>query len=171
MNKRIFISSIFSLLLFAGSLHAAISIADLRTEQLKNPLGIDTRHPRLGWRIESNEQNVIQTAYHILVASSPELLAQGKGDCWDSGKVETDASQWITYLGKSLKCNVPYYWKVKVYTNKGEADWSTPAFWTMGLLNEADWQGQWIGLDRAAPDDSETQWSRLAARYLRKEFA
>ena len=41
----------------------------------------------------------------------------------------------------------------------------------MGLLNEADWQGQWIGLDRPAPGDSETQWSRLAARYLRKEFA
>ena len=38
-------------------------------------------------------------------------------------------------------------------------------------FNEADWQGQWIGLDRAAPGDSETQWSRLAARYLRKEFA
>lgn len=44
-------------------------------------------------------------------------------------------------------------------------------FWTTGLFNEADWQGQWIGLDRAAPGDSETQWSRLAARYLRKEFA
>lgn len=171
MNKRIFILSIFSLLFFAGSLYAAIGVADLRTEQLKNPLGIDTRQPRLGWRIESDEQNVVQTAYHILVASSPELLAQGKGDCWDSGKVETDASQWITYRGKSLKRNAPYYWKVKVYTNKGEADWSTPAFWTMGLLNEADWQGQWIGLDRAAPGDSETQWSRLAARYLRKEFA
>ncbi|MDE6987131.1 MAG: alpha-rhamnosidase, partial [Bacteroides acidifaciens] len=131
MNKRIFILSIFSLLFFAGSLHAAIGIADLRTEQLKNPLGIDTRQPRLGWRIESNEQNVIQTAYHILVASSPELLAQGKGDCWDSGKIESDASQWVTYQGNSLKLNDPYYWKVKVYTNKGEADWSTPAFWTM----------------------------------------
>ena len=40
----------------------------------------------------------------------------------------------------------------------------------MGLLNEADWQGQWIGWT-APPRDSETQWSRLAARYLRKEFA
>lgn len=88
-----------------------------------------------------------------------------------SGKIETDASQWITYQGEPLKCNAPYYWKVKVYTNKGEANWSNPAFWSMGLFNEADWRGQWIGLDRAAPGDSETQWSRLAARYLRKEFA
>lgn len=171
MNKRTFIVSIFLFLLFAGSVHAAIGITDLRTEQLENPIGIDVRQPRLGWRIESEERNVMQTAYHILVASSPELLAQGKGDCWDSGKVESDASQWIGYQGKSLKGNAPYYWKVKVYTNQGEAPWTTPATWTTGLFNEADWQGQWIGLDRAAPGDSETQWSRLAARYLRKEFA
>ena len=169
MNKRIV--SFFFLLLFAGSLYAAIGIIDLRTEQLKNPAGIDVRQPRLSWRIESDEQNVIQTAYHILVASSPELLEQGKGDIWDSGKIESDASQWITYQGKTLKCNAPYYWKVKIDTNKGATNWSVPAFWITGLFNEADWQGQWIGLDRAAPGDSETRWSRLAARYLRKEFA
>ena len=172
MNKKILILSFLSVLfLAAGPIRAAIDVTNLRTEQLKNPSGIDTRQPRLGWRIESDEQNVMQTAYHILVASSPELLAQGKGDMWDSGKVETDASQWITYQGETLKRNAPYFWKVKVYTNKGESDWSSPAFWSMGLFNEADWQGQWIGLDRAAPGDSETQWSRLAARYLRKEFA
>ena len=171
MNKRIFIVAFFAFLFLAGSVYAAIGITELRTEQLKNPLGIDVRQPRLGWRIESDEQNVMQTAYHILVASSADLLAQGKGDIWDSGKIESDTSQWIAYQGEPLKRNACYYWKVKVYTNRGEADWSTPAFWSMGLLNEADWQGQWIGLDRAAPGDSETQWSRLAARYLRKEFA
>ena len=171
MNKRIFIVAFFAFLFLAGSVYATIGITELRTEQLKNPLGIDVRQPRLGWRIESDEQNVMQTAYHILVASSADLLAQGKGDIWDSGKIESDASQWIAYQGKPLKRNARYYWKVKVYTNRGEADWSAPAFWSMGLLNEADWQGQWIGLDRAASGDSETQWSRLAARYLRKEFA
>ena len=153
MNKRIV--SFFFLLLFTGSIYAAIGITDLRTEQLKNPAGIDVRQPRLSWRIESDEQNVIQTAYHILVASSPELLEQGKGDIWDSGKIESDASQWITYQGKTLKCNAPYYWKVKIDTNKGATNWSVPAFWITGLFNEADWQGQWIGLDRAAPETAK----------------
>ena len=99
MNKRIV--SFFFLLLFTGAIYAAIDITDLRTELLKSPEGIDVRQPRLSWRIESDEQNVIQTAYHILVASSPELLEQGKGDIWDSGKIESDASQWITYQGRS----------------------------------------------------------------------
>lgn len=149
---------------------AKVSVTDLRTEQLKQPLGIDVRQPRLGWRIESDEHNVMQTAYHILVASSPELLAQDKGDVWDSGRMESDASQWVEYQGKSLQRNTPYYWKVKIETNKGKTDWSETAFWSTGLFNEADWRGQWIGVDQAAPGDSETQWSRLSARYLRKEF-
>ena len=72
MNKKISIS-LLCLLILAGTAHAALRVTDLRTEQLKNPLGIDICHPRLGWRIESDEQNVMQTAYHILVASSPEL--------------------------------------------------------------------------------------------------
>lgn len=158
---------------FCGSGEAqafAATIGHPRTEQLTNPLGIDTKTPRLSWRIASNARNVMQTAYRVLVASSPEKLAQNVGDLWDSGNVASDASQWISYQGKPLKSNDRCYWKVKVTTNQGEAPWSEPATWTMGLLGETHWRGQWIGLDRAAPGDSETQWSRLAARYLRKEF-
>ena len=65
--------------------------------------------------------------YRILVASSPELLAQDKGDLWDSGKVESDASVWIPYQGKRLKSNQRVYWKVRSYTNRGETEWSEPA--------------------------------------------
>ena len=49
MNKRIV--SFFFLLLFTGSIYAAIDITDLRTELLKSPEGIDVRQPRLSWRI------------------------------------------------------------------------------------------------------------------------
>ncbi|MBP9506971.1 MAG: family 78 glycoside hydrolase catalytic domain, partial [Bacteroides sp.] len=149
---------------------SVIATRHLRVEQLTNPLGVDAKQPRLSWQIASNEQSVMQIAYHVLVASSPEKLARNEGDLWDSGKVMSDASQWITYAGTSLKSNTRCYWKVKVHTNKGEAPWSEPALWSMGLLGETHWRGQWIGLDRASPGDSETQWSRLAARYLRKEF-
>lgn len=47
MNKKISISLLY-LLILAGTAHAALRVTDLRTEQLKNPLGIDIRHPRLG---------------------------------------------------------------------------------------------------------------------------
>lgn len=64
MNKKISISLLY-LLILAGTAHAALRVTDLRTEQLKNPLGIDIRHPRLGWRIESDEQNLALAAVYL----------------------------------------------------------------------------------------------------------
>lgn len=87
MNKRAFFSVLITLLAFPLLLEAAaVSVTTLRTEQMVNPMGLDTATPRMSWQLESSQQNVMQTAYHILVASSPELLAQAKGDLWDSGK-------------------------------------------------------------------------------------
>ena len=63
------------------------------------------------------------------------------------------------------------YWKVKVWTNKGEAAYSSPAQFTMGLLDEKDWKAKWTGLDRSFPWDTITKMARLSARYFRKDFA
>lgn len=148
-----------------------VMVEDLRVENLTDPMGIDTRIPRLSWKIVSAEQDVMQESYHILVASSPERLAQDKGDLWDSDVVKSDSSLWISYKGKALKDNQRVWWKVRVATTVGETAWSTPASWSMGLLIENHWNGRWIGLDKAMPWESETQWSRLGARYVRHEFA
>ena len=150
---------------------AAVVVTNPRTEQMVNPLGLDTATPRMSWMLESDQNNVMQTAYHLLVASSLELLEEGKADLWDSGKVISDASQWITYNGLPLKPNQRVWWKVKSYTSQGETTWSTPATWGVGLLKESQWTGRWIGLDKAMPWDDESQWARLSARYIRKEFA
>jgi len=148
-----------------------VMVEDLRVENLTDPMGIDTRIPRLSWKIVSAEQDVMQESYHILVASSPERLAQDKGDLWDSDVVKSDSSLWISYKGKALKDNQRVWWKVRVATTVGETVWSAPASWSMGLLIENHWNGRWIGLDKAMPWESETQWSRLGARYVRHEFA
>lgn len=146
-----------------------INVTDLRTERLVNPMSIDTPTPRLGWRIETNTNDVKQTCYHLIVSSTPEKAQAFDGDLWES-IVDTDQSQWISYQGKTLRSNTRCYWRVKVSTNKGDSDWSDVAMWNVGLLYEADWQGRWIGLDRKMSWDEETEHSRLSARYLRKEF-
>ena len=48
---------------------------------------IYNRHPSLSWQLESSRQETKQQAYRILVASRKDLLAEGKADVWDSGKV------------------------------------------------------------------------------------
>jgi alpha-L-rhamnosidase len=138
---------------------------------LSNPVGIDVRNPRLSWEISGTERGIKQTASQILVASSPEKLAGNEGDLWDSGKTTSAQSVQVKYSGKPLKSRAKCYWKVRIWTENGESNWSDPAYWSMGLLNYGDWNGRWIGFDRAFPWDREDKFSRLSARYFRKEFS
>ena len=61
-----------------------------RCEYRVDPLGIDVVQPRLSWVMQSAGPGQKQTAYRVLVASSPEILNAERGDLWDSGKVASD---------------------------------------------------------------------------------
>ena len=170
MKKKVIILVALCCLFIQAAQGDTLFITDLRTEQLTNPLGLDTPQPRFSWRIGSEKRNIIQTTYRLLVASSPELLNENQADVWDTGEVCSDTSIWINYQGLPLQPNKRYYWKVWVKTNTDESTWSETAFWGMGLMGETHWKGRWIGVDRPMSWDSETMFSRLSARYVRKEF-
>ncbi len=127
----------------------AADLTNLRCEYLVNPLGIDVRKPRLGWTIESARRGERQTSYQVLVASTPELLAEDKGDLWDSGQVASDQSIQVEYAGKPLTSQTRCHWKVRVWDKDGKRlAWSQPALWTMGPMKPEDWQGaKWISVD------------------------
>jgi alpha-L-rhamnosidase len=126
-----------------------LSVVELTCEYLVDPPGIDVAQPRLGWKIRQSAEakhHQLQTAYRILVASSPEKLADDDGDVWDSGKKKSDQSIHVVYAGTPLQRMQSYYWKVKIRNNYGEwTAWSKPAKWNMGMLNPADWKASWIG--------------------------
>jgi alpha-L-rhamnosidase len=143
MNRQSFLAGAALLLALAG--RAAVTPETLRCEYLKDPLGIDAARPRLSWVLESERRGEKQTAYRILVASSAELLRQEKGDLWDSGRVESDATAQIEYAGLALGAREACFWKVQVWDADGKAGgWSRPARWEMGLLGRSDWSASWI---------------------------
>ncbi len=142
---------------------ADVSVGALRVENMEQPLGIDTAEPRFSWKIFSSKQNVRQTAYQIVVSSD-------KGEMWNSGKVASDEQLWIRYAGKQLKSNTHCSWRVKVWTTVGETAWSSEERFTVGLLSESHWGGYWMGLERMMPGEQRGMHTRMAARYLRKEF-
>jgi hypothetical protein len=62
---------------------ASFKVGSLTCEFVKNPLGIDEKLPRLSWLIESNRNDVSQTAYELLVSDDPEEIDLLKGTVWD----------------------------------------------------------------------------------------
>ncbi len=135
------------LLLFSHGMNAARSIeaGDLTCEYFTNPMGIGISTPRLSWILTSGVQDQVQTAYQVLVASSPELLNEKKADRWNSGKVESDQSILVEYAGDVLKSREICWWKVRVWDKDGKASaWSEPASFELGLLSADDWKPDWI---------------------------
>lgn len=130
----------------------------LRCEYLVNPLAIEAAAPRLSWTLEPASpdlRGLRQTAYQVLVATSPEKLAADQGDAWDSGKVASDAMNHVEYAGTKLRSAQPYCWKVRCWDQDGQPSaWSAPATWAMGV---DQWQAKWIGAtetpaaDKAGP--------------------
>jgi alpha-L-rhamnosidase len=128
-------------------------ITGLRCEYLVDPLGLDERTPRLSWQLAGSARGLRQAAYRIQVASSPEKLAAGDADLWDSGRVESSTTTHIPYAGVPLTSRQHCHWQVEVWSGSGAqasaltSQVSPPASWSMGLLAPADWSARWIAAD------------------------
>jgi alpha-L-rhamnosidase len=106
-----------------------------------NPVGTDQK-PYFGWFFSDPDDGELQTAYQILVSTSPEQLWAGTGDVWDSGKVLSGMQNHVEYAGRPLAAATRYYWAVRTWDKKGKAGpYSEPATFDVGLLTAADWSG------------------------------
>ena len=155
---------------------STVKVENLRLEMKENPLGINVTQPRFSWQIVSDKPSLLQVSYQIQVAASPEQLKSGEDLLWDSGVVRSDQSVLVPYAGKALESGKPYFWRVKLATNQGDSPWSDVGSWSMALLDNSEWTATWIGEDALSNPGEEigvaggNNKTRLAARYLRKEF-
>ena len=105
----------------------AMKAIRLRTEYLKDPLGIDMTRPRLMWNCD---QGVKQTAYRIVT------------DKWDSGKTASSSMEAVYPLDLSSRERV--LWKIRLWDeNDQPGEWAEASFET-GLLEKNDWRAKWI---------------------------
>ncbi|WP_244307390.1 hypothetical protein [Flavobacterium fluviatile] len=133
------------LLLVTFISNGQISAEYLTCEMAENPLAVNTNQPRLSWQLVSKEFYATQIGYQILVSSSEEKLKNGEGDIWNSGRVNSEKNLQIIYSGTPLKSETKYFWKVKVWNQKGKAsNWSKIASFRMSP-SASDLNPVWIG--------------------------
>ena len=120
-------------------------IKDVRVEYRKDPIGMDVSRPRFSWKMESDEKNTMQSAYRIQVSLLDE--AENKEvSVWDSGKMESDQSVLVEYVGEELLPETVYRCGVTVWDNHGNEAEGEVSFET-GLMNPENMQAQWITHD------------------------
>jgi hypothetical protein len=67
MKKNVF--SILIAVLSIANLQAQLKPIGLTTDMMENPLCIENMTPQLGWKLVSDKQGDLQTAYQIVVTS------------------------------------------------------------------------------------------------------
>ncbi|WP_306320278.1 MULTISPECIES: alpha-L-rhamnosidase [unclassified Streptomyces] len=134
-------------------------VTGLTTEHRTDPLGTDAARPRFGWRLGPGRRGLAQGAYRITVASTPQRLAAGRADVWDSGRVTSSDSVAVAYDGPELRPSTGYFWTVTVWDTDGRPVGTAPAarFETALLSTDGTtrWDGaQWIGMKGKKPNSA-----------------
>ena len=103
----------------------------LRTEYLKNPIGIDIDTPRLFWNCEGG---VKQTAWEVDARDD-----QGN-TLWNSGKVAANTMQ-AAWGGAAVAPGTKVLWRVRLWDEEDVCgEWSEASFET-GI---GQWKAKWI---------------------------
>ena len=138
MKKQI-LSSLLCMLTLSAS---ALDVTGLRTEDYRNPVGLDRTRIHLSWQLESQQRAVVQTSYKVEIATDASFA----DIVWTSGEVSSDQSQNVEAKGFEPTAETRYYWRVSVGDNKGESATSTEkAYFETGLMKADAWSStRWI---------------------------
>ena len=151
-----------SVIVYGSKKISTFYLAELKCENLIDPLGIDNVTPHFSWKLKGDGWKGGQTYYEIQVASDSILLAQDKADLWNTGKLKSDVSVMVPYRGKTLTSRSLCYWRVRVWDAKKQiSSWSPVARFGVGILNKSQMQGEYIG--------ASAEGGKICAPILRKK--
>ena len=102
--------------------------------------------PRLCSEMQQRTARAQQTAYQVLVASTPGSWRPTRATSGTAAASLRINPPQIVYAGQPLQSRMHCRWKVRLWDAVGEpTPYSKPAAWSMGLLNPGDFQAKWIG--------------------------
>jgi alpha-L-rhamnosidase len=114
-------------------------VTNLRTNQIKNPLGFELGRLRLSWVTESDQSNSLFQSYALIEIAYDQDF---NNIFYQSGKREDIDSLSFT-PSVTLKPRTRYYWKVTVWGDTGDVVTSDIAWFETSKMDE-QWQAKWI---------------------------
>lgn len=152
--------SIYSKTVIEGKEKQMVIIKDIRIDYEKEPIGI-IKLPQFSWRIESNQRNVLQTAYQLQISADTSFDTIE----FDSENVQSSESAHVFAEGFKMESLKKYYVRVRINDNYHEiSEWSKTSFFISAVMSICDWQGNFISAEK------ETDAASSKGTYLRKEF-
>ncbi|WP_352422844.1 family 78 glycoside hydrolase catalytic domain [Proteiniphilum sp.] len=167
------LASLSIVLVLSGVLLAGekIGFDALTCDFRENPIGVDNNQPVFGWILHSSSDNVCQKSYEIIVSDRLDDIEHYKGENWSSGIVHSSNNIHVKYEGEPLKSFMRYYWRVRIFDMYGNSSgWSDVASFQMAMLNERDWEAQWISDGSNVPEKMEDFYKDDPAPLFGREF-
>jgi len=164
---------------------AQLQVTAALCENKVNPLGTNTAGLHFSWEMASGQNNQHQTAYQLVIASTPEKLDAGMYDVYNTQKVNNEQNIMVA-CQKNLEAARVYYWKARVWDAEGKASaWCKNQQFVTGIFTANDWgKAKWIGYEELpdsmrlvpglhAPSNDEggnKAFKRPVVPLLRKQF-
>ena len=125
-------------------MNIAYTIENPRCEFLTDPLGIDAPRPRLTWAYYGDNPDQRAAEIRVVAAEDPAF----RRVAWDSGWIRSDLTA-MNFEGPALASGQRIWWRAHTrLEDRPETEAvSRTAWFEMGLLDPADWCGDWIRAD------------------------
>ncbi len=131
--------SIFALLLLSTMFACApIKVDKMLCNYEENATALEANSLYFSWQLKSKKQACMQSAYQI------EVYDSRNNRIWDNDYVQSNQSQRIPYNGPALEASQQYYWRLRVWNDKGrKSAWKEAGFFVAPATETLD--AQWIG--------------------------
>jgi alpha-L-rhamnosidase len=116
------------------------TVTEMLCENMRDPVGVTVVRPRFTWKISSDQNATMQVAYELVVSNAKQKV-------WNTGKVPSDQSVFVSYNGQKLDPDTKYSWQVRLWDNHGNVSpWSKASTFHTAFFDSSSWRAKWIGI-------------------------
>lgn len=113
-------------------------IKNVRCEHMYRPLAVTVEKPRFSWEWSTEENNVFQSAYQIIVQKEDGAIV------WNSAKITGRNTTDIEYAGQPLDSKCRYLYQITAWDQKGKEVKSGQEYFETAFLRSEEWRAEWI---------------------------